>query len=211
MQRTRTFRALLVGLCASIVLAATPSRGELSAAEVQGASALIEALGDQAIGLLRDGSVTLEQREEHFRALLRKGFDMPLIARFVLGRYWQRADEEEQAEYLELFSEYILKTYARRMGGYSGEEFEVLGARAAGEQDVLVRTRITRKAAPPIVADWRVRLRDGEYRIVDLVVEGVSMAVTQRAEFAAVIQRRGMSGLLQALRARTQSFPATAS
>ena len=109
-------------------------------------------------------------------------------------------------DYQALFTEFILQSYLRRMGGFSGETFTVAGARAAGKKDVLVRTQIDRAGGLLIKAEWRVRPKDGRYRIIDIMVDGVSMAVTQRSEFNAVVRQHGMQGLLQILRARTENF-----
>ena len=186
-------------------------RAEVGQAELDGAAALISRLAQQAFGVLRRQDTSLEEREAVFRALLREGFDMDFIGRFVLGKYWREMSPEQRTEYLEVFSEYVLQTYSRRFGGYAGQTFAISGARAAGQQDAMVQTRIDQPSGPPIFADWRVRVVPGGYRIVDVMVEGVSMAVTQRSEFGAVVQRDGVAGLIEALRARTQMLPARAS
>ena len=173
---------------------------------VEGASAFIADLASQAIKILQSSSDKIERREEKFRGLLSTGFDMPFIARFVLGKHWRKATPQQRADYQALFAEYLLKSYSRRMGGYSGETFTVAAARPAGKKDIMVKTRIVQPGGPPIKADWRVRPKNGQYKIIDIMVEGVSMAVTQRSEFNAVIRQRGIPGLLQALRARTEKF-----
>jgi phospholipid transport system substrate-binding protein len=104
-----------------------------------------------------------------------------------------------------LFGEFIVKTYSQRLGGYAGETFTVTSARKVGKKgDVIVKTRIGRPSGPPLDAGWRVREIDGAHKIIDVQVEGVSMAVTQRQDFAAVTRRQGVEGLLQILRARTE-------
>jgi len=174
---------------------------------VEGATAFIKKLATDAIGILQTKGGKLETREAEFRVLLANGFDMPFIARFVLGKHWRKATPQQRSDYLALFTEFILQTYSRRIGGYAGQTFNVAGARTAGKRDVMVRTKIAQPGGGPIIkADWRVRPIGAEYRIIDIMVEGVSMAVTQRSEFNAVVRRRGMPGLLQALRARTQKF-----
>ena len=173
---------------------------------IDGSAAFIRDLATQAIGILRSNSGHIEAREAQFRKLLSAGFDMPFIARFVLGKHWRKATPQQRADYQALFTEFILQSYSRRMGGYSGETFTVSGARAAGKKDVLVRTQIDRAGGLAIKAEWRVRPKDGRYRIIDIMVEGVSMAVTQRSEFNAVVRQHGMQGLLQILRARTEKF-----
>lgn len=201
-------RTFFLGSLAIGWLPAT-ARAAASAEAIQGASRFIQWLADQAIAVLGSGNATLETREAEFRRLLGQGFALPFISRFVLGRYWRTATPEQREDYQALFAEYILRTYSNRLGGYAGETFKVTGARPAGKQDILVTTRIERPSGPPIKADWRVRVFDNEYKIIDIMVEGVSMAVTQRSEFTNVVRSQGLEGLLQALRARTQRMPAT--
>ena len=194
---------------APVGLLPATAKAEASPEAVKGASQFIQWLADQAIAVLGSSNSTLETREMEFRRLLAQGFAMPFIGRFVLGRYWRTTPPEQREDYQELFAEYILRTYSSRLGGYAGETFSVTGARPAGKQDILVATRIDRPSGPPIKADWRVRVFDNEYKIIDIMVEGVSMAVTQRSEFTNVVRSQGIEGLLQALRARTERMPAT--
>ena len=201
-RRTFFLSPLAVGLLPAA------ARAEASPEAIRGASQFIQWLADQAIAVLGASSSTLETREAEFRRLLSQGFAMPFIGRFVLGRYWRTATPEQREDYQELFAEYILRTYSSRLGGYAGETFNVTGARPAGKQDILVATRIDRPSGPAIKADWRVRVFDNEYKIIDIMVEGVSMAVTQRSEFTNVVRSQGFEGLLQALRARTERMPA---
>ncbi len=185
--------------------------GDAAFASVDDAARFIQRLGDQAIGVLRASDLTLEQRERHFRSLLAQGFNLRFIGRFVLDEYWQLATPEQQGDYLALFSEYVLQTYSARLGGYAGETMTVVGARQANEKDVVVRTRIDRPSGPPITAEWRVRTTGGRYRIIEVMVKGISMAIAMRSEFASVIQRDGIEGLLAVLRLRTTKNRATTS
>lgn len=180
------------------------------AAEEGGPSQFIRQLGDQAISVLNAEGASLDAREAKFRSLLRQGFDLEFIGRFVLGRHWRKATAAQRNSYLNLFSEYILRTYASRMGGYVGESLVIVSERQAGKKDVMVRTRINRPSGPPIKADWRVRTTNNHYRIIDIMVEGVSMAATQRSEFSSVVKRNGIDGLIQILDMRANRVTATA-
>ena len=181
-----------------------------AAAQTGEASRFVRQLGGEAIATLQSSGLTLEEREARFHTILRDGFDLPFIGRFVLGRYWKKIDAEQRSDYQNLFSEYVLQIYSARLGGYAGETLTVVSERPAGSKDVGVLTRIDRPSGPPIMADWRVRITDSRPRIIDVAVEGVSMVVTQRAEFAAVIQRNGFDGLIEVLRARTTKLPISA-
>ncbi len=178
---------------------------------VDGATKFIGSLANQAVAVLRNDGTSLEAREATFRDLLADGFDVPFIGRFVLGRQWHTASDEQRDDYLGLFTEFLLKTYSRRFGGYAGESFSIIGASSSGKKFVIVKTRIDRPSGPAIKVDWRVRVRNEQYKIIDVAVKGVSMAVTQRSEFASVVRTHGMDGLLQALRRRLKMYTAKAS
>lgn len=179
-------------------------------AQAAGASEFIRALGDEAIRVLQDPAASLDRREAMFRALLKDGFDIAFLGRFVLAKEWRRASPEQQSEYQELFGEYILATYSSRFGGYAGEALTIVGERPAGKQNVVVSTRIDRPSGAPIRADWRVRADEDAFRIIDVSIEGVSMAITHRSEFGALVQRSGIDGLIGVLRARAEKMPAMA-
>ena len=205
MQSRRAFFLGSTAVCATLTVPGL-LLAAVSPQAVEGAAAFIARLADQAITILRSSSNKMENREAQFRDLLSAGFDMPFIARFVLGKHWRKATPQQRVDYQALFREFILKSYSRRLGGYSGEAFTIAGAKAAGKKDVMVKTRIEQPGGRPIIAVWRVRPHNGQYKIIDIMVEGISMAVTQRSEFNAVVRQQGMQGLLQALRARTGNF-----
>ena len=166
----------------------------------------IEQLASQAIKVLSSPNGSLQEREDKFRTLLRNDFAMKDIGRFVVGTYWRRMNPEQREEYLKLFSEWVLKTYSIRLGGYSGEQFKVLSTSPAGQHDVLVKTRIDKSSGNGFNASWRVRKIDGGYKIIDIYVEGVSMAITQRSEFESILQRQGVDGLIGMLKDKVKTM-----
>ncbi len=200
-------RGAVLGLLALAVAARVRP---LTAATRGVASRFIGDLGDQALGALRADGDSLDRREARFRDLLREGFDLPFIARFTLGKTWRRATPNQQSEFVEAFAAYVLRTYAMRFGGYAGETMTIVSERAAGDKDIVVQTRIDRPRGAPVDARWRVRTTGARLRIIDVMVEGISMAVTQRDEFASVIRGHGLDGLIEILRARTNKMTAVA-
>ena len=129
--------------------------------------------------------------------------DLDLVARLILGRHWRTADDGQRQQYLELFREYALANLASKLHLYRGQSFEVTGAKVVSDQDALVTSRILSDGEPPLQVDWRLRQRsDGGLVTIDLIVEGVSLIVTLRSEFASVIERQGFDGLLAELRHR---------
>ncbi|MEE8531264.1 MAG: ABC transporter substrate-binding protein [Hyphomicrobium sp.] len=198
-------RRLFLFLALLLIL---PGAQQASATTKAGAVQHIQLLGEQAFGVLQRGDMSLEQREAILADILSRGFDLPLIARFVLGRYWRRVTPEQRDSYVELFGQFVIKTYSRHLGGFMGSSFHIVGAEPIGKSDILVRTILRRKSGPPFEANWRVRLIGDKHKILDVIVEGISMAVTQRQEFAAVLKRDGVERLLQILSAKVGRMPA---
>lgn len=152
---------------------------------------MIDKMGEKAISFLSDDSLSQDQKEDRFRELLRAHFDMPTIGRFALGNNWKNANPEQQKEYQKLFEALVVEVYAARFNDYQGQKFEVSSFRDTGKQDVVVTSYIVPDTGSKVQVDWRVRNRNGQYKIVDVIIEGVSMTVTQRSDFSSVIQRGG--------------------
>ena len=167
------------------------------------AAARITALGDEVLAALENPAVGKAERNAILCRVLARDVDIPLIGRFAMGRFWDKADVKQRREFLTLFKAFLVRTYAARLGGIRIDEFEVLETRQVGDRDILVRSRVEAGQHNRVRADWRVRERDGRYLILDLSVEGISMAVMLRQEFASVLRRKGLDGLLSMLRERT--------
>ncbi|HUC62849.1 MAG TPA: ABC transporter substrate-binding protein [Alphaproteobacteria bacterium] len=174
------------------------------------AQKFIDDIGTHAIKVLGDAKTPLAQRQAEVRDLLHEGLDLDKIGRFALGRWWNTASETQRAQYLKLFDAYVVNTYSRRLSAYSGESFKVLNAQPIAGTDAVVNTQILRPGNEPLNTAWRVRDEDGHMKIIDVIVEGVSMVLTQRQEFASVLQNKGFDALLASLRAQDDEAKAAA-
>lgn len=159
----------------------------------EGAKNFIASMGDRGINFLGNESMSAEAKKAEFRNLLNESFDMNTIARFSLGTYWKSATPAQQQEYLKLFNAMIVKVYSKRFSDYKSQKFNVKSARKETDKDSVVTSFIVPSDGPQVQVDWRVRNKGGSYRVVDIIVEGVSMSQTQRADFASVINRGGGS------------------
>ena len=192
-------RRLLLAL-----LAASPLFARRADAVASPASAkdFIQGLGDRTLAVL-DQPTPAPEKLNQLKQLLDQATDLELVARLVLGRYWRQATPEQQAEFVALFKELVMQTMAERMSWYNGQTFEITDAKPVDERDTMVATRILRPSGkPPILVDWRVRASGGSFLLIDILAEGVSLVVTQRAEAADVIGRDGLDGLLGQMRDR---------
>jgi phospholipid transport system substrate-binding protein len=169
------------------------------------AGAFIRNMGKEAIDSLTSKTLSDSQRQGRFRSIFERSFDIPVIARATLGQYWRIATPQQRKEYVKLFENFIVQAYAARFKDYSGESFEVGKTRALNDREILVTSEIVRpNNQPPVKVQWRLR-GNSDYKVVDVIVEGISMLITHRDEFTAVIQQNGgkVESLLSDLRRKT--------
>ena len=143
-----------------------------------------------AIDTLTNQSISQEEKENQFGKLFDKNFDVPSISRFVLGKYWKQASTDQKKKFIKTFRNYIVKTYSLRFGEYSGEQLELLNTENESNPKIfLVHTALQRQDAPIIKVDWRIGKKKDRFVILDIIIEGISLAVTQRSEFVSVIDQ----------------------
>ncbi|MFC3678462.1 MlaC/ttg2D family ABC transporter substrate-binding protein [Ferrovibrio xuzhouensis] len=195
-------RPLLAGfaaLCLALVagLAALPARADGATPDD-----FIRKVGGQTLSALSDRKLTAEKREDLVRDLLTNYLDLDAVGRFCLGRYSRSLNDSQKQEYGKLFEDYLVKVYAQLLSQYNGETMTVRdGSRPAGN-DMLVDSQINRQDGPPIRVEWKLHDKNGKPLLTDVIVEGVSMAFTQRQQFESVIQNNGgkVDALLAAMK-----------
>ncbi len=156
-----------------------------------GAQSFVDGMARRALDFLANNSMSQDQKKSEFGRLLTDNFDMDTIGRFSLGRYWRSSTPEQRREYIRLFRRMVIAVYSERFQEYKGQKFETRSHRQDGERDTIVTSFIIPDEGSEVQVDWRVRYKDSRYKIIDVIVEGVSMSVTQRSDFASVIQRGG--------------------
>ncbi len=167
------------------------------------ASTFLDSVRERAIAGLTDTTRSDEEREALFRGLLNETFDIRRIGRFVVGRYWRKAEADDREAFLEAFEDAIVQRFLPLFSQYQGEQL-IIGKAAPDRKNpkytVVTSTYIDAQGRE-VKADWRLLQRDGDYKVFDVVVEGVSMAITLRSEYASVIKNRGgLPGLVVLLR-----------
>ncbi len=194
-------------LVAGAIIAASGTSFAALAQAVPEAGQFIESLADKAVSALTEKSTPRAERIRRFRILFKENFAVETIARWVLGQAWRRATESERAEYLNLFEDLIVFNYVDRFTEYAGERLTVIKTLKVENGDTMVYSAIVRPNMPePLAVDWRVRTRDGQHKIVDVMVERLSMGVTQGQEFSSVLNRNNgsVAGFLNELRERVR-------
>jgi phospholipid transport system substrate-binding protein len=197
----------IVRIAAVLLLGAwMPLPGAAQADISEEAVAFVAEEGDEMIAILNEPAGAA--RRDSFHAWLRKVFDLEVLAGMALGAHGQGATPEQLDAYLAAFQQYIVVTYEARFDTFTGYTFQVGRARPMGETDAVVRTSVIDPQGAPVIVDFRVRRSGDRFQVIDVAVEGLSMIKTQRDEFASVIQRSGLDGLIASLNARAEEVAA---
>jgi phospholipid transport system substrate-binding protein len=212
----RQGRRDVIGLLAAMALlpVAMPWTGRIAQAEISSADAeaVVNQLAAEVWSTLGRSDLDDQARIDILATRLVARTDVDLLSRLVLGRYWHQLEEQQQTRYQTLFGDVVMRTLARRLNQFGKdaegpfeERFMLLSSAPAGQSDILVRSTVRPLSGDNLSVDWRLREGDGGPVIIDVIIEGVSLLVSQRSEFAAVIERSNMEGLLAELQARADS------
>jgi phospholipid transport system substrate-binding protein len=182
-----------------LIVARTP------AAPAADAVTLVDDMVTHALSTLGDKQISDRERATQFRVLLEQNFDVPRIARVVLGSYWDSASNEERQAFIRLFEQWIAASYAQSTRDYDGETIKVTGSRTGGANTTIVASQIVdRDGAAGAKLDWVVLHDNGAFKIININVEGVSLVMTERDQIFSVIRRAGgtVKGANDALEAK---------
>ena len=161
----------------------------------------VEQLGKKVIERVSDESLSDSERRGNFKDLYLSSFDNFYISRFVLGRYWKKIDKNVKTEFVKTFNEYIVSTYAPKFKGWKGE-FKAVDS-LLEKNYYNVKMDVLNKNGPTLKLIWKIYQDDDKrFKILDVNIDGVSMLVTQRAEFMSVIKNNpnGVVGLIEAMK-----------
>lgn len=184
----------LTAIC--LVAGVSPARAQSSAQ----ASAFVQNLGTQLVGIV-NGPGSAEQKSVALARIIDTDVDIGGVARFVLGRFWRLATPQQQTEYETLFHKVLISSITSKIGDYEGVRFTI-GRTSSRPEGQVVASTIAGPNKPPAEVDWVVNQVDGSPKIVDVVAEGTSLRLTQRADYGSFLVQHhdSVAALLDALR-----------
>ena len=151
----------------------------------------VETLGNHVIEAIKNNQNDILKRRQAFEEIFRNYGDVPTIARFVAGKAWHSADEATRQKYVETYRKYMAFTYAMRITSYGNQTIKVGRVTDLGDTGYLVNTAIeVPSPQQPISVVWQLSNKDNALKVTDLRVENISMSLTQRSEFAAMLAGR---------------------
>jgi phospholipid transport system substrate-binding protein len=192
-------RLPIVGLAGALLLAglgafAAPARADDPAA------AVVEKTTSGVIAILVDKSLSTDEKRKRVEAVVLQSVDFETLSKLVLARNWTKFTDAQRTEFMDLFRNHLSMTYGRNVESYKNEKVQITGARAETGGDSTVKTKIVRGGSNDILVDYRLRQRDGTWKIIDVVIEGVSLVSNFRSQFQDVVSSGGPERLLALLR-----------
>ena len=168
----------------------------------------VDALSQKLLDVMRrSNELGYEGRERELRPVVEASFDMPFMAGAALGPDWSKLTQEQKDRLAQAFTAYSVAQYASSFSGYTGEQFQVGDVVKRTSGDVVVKSKIVPRSGSPTELDYLERQQGGQWKIIDVYLDGsVSQLAIRRSELAAVYKRGGVDGLVTALNQKVQQI-----
>ena len=193
-------RVRLLAVAGALLLGALAGR----AGAQQSPRDVVQTTSDQVIAVLSQKDLSKEQRREQVKRIVLANTDFDTLCRLVLARNWNSFTPEQQAEFKREFEDHLSATYGRRLDDYRNEKIAIVGDRKEANGDVTVQTRLLRGGGSnDFVVDYRLRQSNGQWKVIDMIPEQVSLVANFRSQFQEILSNGGPEKLLQVLREKT--------
>jgi phospholipid transport system substrate-binding protein len=181
--------ALTIALLLSLVTAASAQ---------QDARAFVQSTMDEALVVLKNKQLSSDEKVRKLEDIAYARFDFDTMSKLVLARNWAKLSPEQQKDFIEQFKRHLSVTYGKNVENYRNENIEVTSDREEARGDWTVKTKIVR-GGDDIEVDYRLRKSDGQWRIIDVIIEGVSLIANFRSQLQDVITNKGPDEMLRLL------------
>jgi len=144
-------------------------------------------------------STNFQERNKYLEPIIEKNFDIDLISKVVLSRYWKSIDEETQIKFVDLFKRLTISTYVSRFDSYDNQIFKNISMDQLKENRFLVKTEFKKSTEKPISFNYIVQKNNEKWRIISVIANGINDLSLKRAEYAAIIKKDGFKALISKL------------
>ena len=176
-------------------------------AEIDPITAPVQALHDSLLEIMRQSqSAAYEARHALMEKTVADHFDIPLIARVVLGRHWQALEVGQQQAFIDLFARLTIATYVSRFDAFDGQSFRTLATRALRENRYLVKTAFEAPGAEAVSLDYLVQQTGAGWKIISVIAAGVNDLSLKRAEYGGLIRDQGYPALVGSLEEKIRAL-----
>jgi len=188
MKRVRLFALLFL---------VVPMLEPLPLVSAQPAIDVVENLHKTLLFVMKEGNqIGYQGRYDRLAPVITDGFDIPFICKIVLGRFWETFDSQQRSKFVETFSRLSIATYAANFDTYSGERFKLLAEKEVSGGRTLVQTQLIKSDGGPVQLDYLLHRTGSQWRIINVVADGVSDLALKRADYTAFLKTNGLDLLL---------------
>jgi phospholipid transport system substrate-binding protein len=184
-----------------LVLGLALGAGAAAAAPGDDARATMQTTVDDVLAILGEQSLSLAQKKDRIQAIAFERFDFTTMSKLVLKRDWKKFDAGQREQFVEEFREHLSARYGENLGRYENEKVEVTGHKVETNGDVTVTTVIRGGKYDGTPVNYRLR-NASQWRVIDVVIENVSLVSSFRSQFADVLEKSGPTGVLAKLKER---------
>jgi phospholipid transport system substrate-binding protein len=169
---------------------------------------VVSAFQGELLATMKQAKVlSFEDRYQRLLPAIELAFDFDQIARIAVGRGWVKMNRTDQKQVVDLFRRFSVSTYASAFSDYSGEQFEISGTRVQPGIGTIIETRLVPENEEPVDLDYLLRETPAGWKIVDVYLAGtISELARRRAEFASIIRRQGVDGLIALLKRKNEKL-----
>jgi phospholipid transport system substrate-binding protein len=176
-------------------------------AEPEPPSLTIEHLNATLLSVMKEAEeLGFEGRYQQLLPVIIQEFDLPFVARYTLGSSWDELNEEQRGQFIEIFQELSVTDYARHFDGYSGQHFTIEEEAPLPRSGMRVRSKLIDPDGSSVVFDYLLHKADSQWRIVNVIANGVSDLAVKRAEYRHIIKTEGFNSLLNKLKAKIAPY-----
>jgi phospholipid transport system substrate-binding protein len=173
----------------------------------RGATDVVEKLHTTLLAVMKDGDkIGYQGRFEQLAPVINSSFDMPFISRTALGKYWETLNNEQRSRFVEAFTRMSIATYAANFDSYSGERFKTVGVKDVAGGRILVQSQLTKSDGGRVQLDYLLHRAGSQWRIVNIIAEGVSDLALKRADYSAFLKNNGFEALLKRINEKISQY-----
>ena len=169
------------------------------------ARTIMEGTVTEVVAILQDASIETKARRSRLEQIAYDRMDFGTMSRLVLAKNWRRLSKEQQREFVAEFRLYLANDYGSRLDRYGDENVVIVGERSEPRGDVTIKTAIQGGENDGALVDYRMRNKKADWKIIDVVIEGISLVANFRDQFREVISSNGPEGLLEKLKEKNAS------
>ena len=171
------------------------------------ATQVIESLHAELLGVMQQaGELGYAGRYKRLAPLVTSAYDLPFIAKTVVGRYWKKFTPEQQSEFVETFTRMSIATYADRFDGYSGERFKTISEDPLRRGHHVVKTVLIKSSGEQVQLDYILHQSSDQWQIINVIAQGVSDLSLKRADYTSYLKKKNFDDFLNKINQKIEQY-----